>query len=80
MTPLILFQFTNVDKAVHDNVDDDVGQWAGAQFLHDIFAVSDDCGCADVQAVANLLVYKSFSQQDGNLNLTWGEYGNGVAL
>ena len=48
--------FVDVDVAVHDGVDGECGNTLHTQLFHDILAVGDDGGEADVQAVGNLFV------------------------
>ena len=65
--------FTQVDVPVHHGVDDDVRERMGVELGHDVFAVGDDRGQADVELVGNLLVDETFGQERHHLNLTGGE-------
>ena len=49
-----------IDVAVHHGIDCQSRYGLDTQFLHNVLAVGDDGGEADVQFVGNLLVDKSF--------------------
>lgn len=51
------------EDAVEDAVDDDVSQGAGTELLHDVLAVGDGGGEADVQSVGYFLVDVSLTEQ-----------------
>ena len=73
--------FPQVDVPVHHGVDDDVRERMGVEFSHDVFAVGDDRGQADVELVCNLLVDETFGQERYHFNLAGGEGLNfGMAL
>ena len=53
----------DVDVAVGDGVDGEGGYAAEAELIHDVFAMGDDGGEADVQFVGNLLVDKTLNNE-----------------
>ena len=69
-----------IDVAVHHGIDCQSRYGLDTQFLHNVLAVSDDGGEADVQFVGNLLVDKSFGDEHQHFYLAGGKFvGIGVA-
>ena len=63
----------DIDVAVHDSIDGKGGDALQAEFLHDVLAMGDDCGQADVEFVGYLLVDESLYDQRHDFYLTVGE-------
>ncbi len=69
-----------IDVAVHHGIDCQSRYGLDTQFLHNVLAVGDDGGEADVQFVGNLLVDKSFGDEHQHFYLAGGKFvGIGVA-
>ena len=66
-------QLSHIDESVHHHIDDDVGKGAGMEFFHDVLAMGDGCGDADVEMLGYLLVDESFGKKDGYFDLTGGK-------
>ena len=63
----------DVDVAVGDGVDGEGGDAFEAEFVHDVFAVGDDGGEADVEFVGDLFVDEALDDEGHDLDLAIGE-------
>ena len=61
---------THIDETIHHHIEDDIGQGTCMEFLHDVLAMGDDSGEADVELFSNFLVDMPLCQQNGHFNLT----------
>ena len=66
--------FIDIDVAVHDGIDGEGADALHAQLVHDVLAVGDDGGQADVQAVGYFLVDISLHDERHDLDFAVGEY------
>ena len=63
-----ILKLAYIDQSVHYRIDDNVCKRTGMKFLHDVLAMSDDGGGADVEAVGNLLVDETFGKLDSHFD------------
>ena len=61
------------DVAVHHGVDGQGGNGMDVEFLHDVLAVGDDGGGADIEAVGDFLVGQSAHDEDKHLDFPCGK-------
>lgn len=69
--PLRPLRFSHVHQTVDHGIYDDVGEGTGMEFVHDVLAMTDDCGGRDGQNVSDFLVDAALCQQSCHLNLPW---------
>ena len=58
---------------MHDGIDGEGGDTLHAELLHDVLAMGDDSGEADMQLVGNLLINITLYDERHDLYLTVGE-------
>ena len=66
-------EFADINKTVHDHIQDDVGKGTCTELVHDVLTMGDDGGEADVELVGNLFVDVTFGKEYRHLHLTRGE-------
>ena len=63
----------DIDVAVGDGVDGEGGDALEAEFVHDVFAVGDDRGEADVEFVGDLFVDEALDNEGHDFDFAVGE-------
>ena len=58
---------------MHDGIDGEGGDTLHTELLHDVFAMGDDSGEADMQLVGNLLINITLYDERHDLYLSVGE-------
>ena len=71
--PSVTLDGVDVDVAVGDGVDGEGGDALEAEFVHDVFAVGDDGGEADVESVGDFFVDEALDDEGHDLDLAVGE-------